>query len=267
MMGKSHALSGAVGWLAGCATLTAVGADLPGSVIGAGVIVSAGFSLLPDIDHPSSTVARALGPVSRFVAVLVERSAAALRLASCAHCATRVSRGGHRGITHTAAGALALGLAISALCLLGGRTAGLWVIGFAAWLASYAALSSTTRAKLGDMILPGRFRRLSPATFRFTSIVGSLLVASATAVAVGGSLGPSVWWLGIPAAWGCLAHSLGDAMTISGSPLLWPLRVGSCRWTPVGTPRRFRFRTGSTVERLVVVVMWVAGVGSLWLLG
>lgn len=268
-MGRSHALSGGVGWLAGCAALTTAGADLDPPVVLFGALVSAGFGLMPDVDHPQSTVAHSLGWLTRTIAAGVARAAASLRTASCRHCLTGPDRGGHRAITHTALGATAAGLATVALCTWAGRPAVLWIVGFAVWLAAHTALSASMRAKVGDMILPGRFRRLGKGAHRFAAMVGAVLIGGAAAAAAGGTLGPGtgLWWVGLAVFWGWLAHALGDALTFSAVPLWWPVRIRGCRWTPVGTPRWMRFRTGSRTETAVVWLMAGVGVGSVLLLG
>lgn len=264
MMGRSHALSAAAGWLSGCAALTAAGAELPVVVVGAGTVVSTGFALLPDIDHSGSTVSRTLGPATRVLSALASHTSKAVRAGSCGHCAGADS--GHRGLTHTAAGALVAGLVAMVAGHLWGNMTALILIGFAVWLASHAALSATTRAKIGDWVLPGRFRRRGRDAFRMTAGVGSILIGAAAAFGFAGSTDASWWWLGIPVTWGCLAHSLGDALTYSAVPLWWPLDIRGCRWTPVGTPRWMRFRTGSRTETFVVVLMAAAGAISMYVL-
>ncbi len=75
------------------------------------------------------------------------------------------------------------------------------------------------------------------------------------------------WWLGLPLGLGCLVHSLGDALTYSRVPLLWPLRLAGCRWRPMGMWKPLRFRTGSTVELLIVVpALFLLGGLSTWAL-
>lgn len=70
------------------------------------------------------------------------------------------------------------------------------------------------------------------------------------------------WWLGMPLAVGCLAHTLGDAMTHSGVPLLWPFVSQGRRWRRVGP--RF-FRTNSWVEHgPVTVALVLLGAFALW---
>jgi membrane-bound metal-dependent hydrolase YbcI (DUF457 family) len=266
MLGKSHALSGGAGWLAGSALLAAAGHAPTAVAVVAGAAVSTGMALAPDLDHPKSTVARALGPITRWTALGVAATAAKLRGVSCRHCLTGRPRGGHRGITHTAAGAVILGLAVGILCALTGPAVGLWIVGLSVWLATHAALSAGTRARIGDMQLPGRFRRLGRTAHRFAAAVGAILVAAVFVAAIHNSAG-SWWWLGLAVFWGCLAHTLGDALTFSAVPLCWPLRIRGCRWTPVGTPRWMRFRTGSPTETVVVWLMATVGAGSILLLG
>ena len=41
---------------------------------------------------------------------------------------------------------------------------------------------------------------------------------------------------------GMVVHAAGDAVTESGAPLLWPLRIRQRSWYPVGSPRPLRFR-------------------------
>lgn len=266
MMGRSHALSGGVSWLAGCAVLSAAGARPPAVAIWAGAAVATGFALLPDVDHTGSTVARTLGPLTHAAAGVVAWTSTDVRSRSCPHCAGR-GDSGHRGITHTALGAVVAGLVVSVCAWLFGQIVAAVVAGFGVWLAAHSALSSPWRARIGDMILPGRFRSRGPAAHRFTAGVGALLLGAAAAGALHESASGSWWWIGLPVFWGCLAHSLGDALTFSRVPLLWPLEIRGCRWTPVGSPRWLRFRTGSTAEKAVVVLLAVCGVGALAVLG
>ncbi|HEY9472229.1 MAG TPA: metal-dependent hydrolase, partial [Mycobacteriales bacterium] len=91
-MGRTHALSGAVGMLAVTPAVAALAPSLTphGPVaLAAGTVVAAGAALLPDLDHPRATVARSLGPVTGALSKVV----------------AAVS-GGHRQATHSVAGVL-----------------------------------------------------------------------------------------------------------------------------------------------------------------
>lgn len=79
--------------------------------------------------------------------------------------------------------------------------------------------------------------------------------------------GALTWWLtasflpplfaayaplwGITVAVGCLAHVFGDMLTMSGCPILWPLKIDGMRWHQVRSP--IPFRTDSMVEHMLVV--------------
>ena len=54
---------------------------------------------------------------------------------------------------------------------------------------------------------------------------------------------------------GQLTHSLGDACTNSGVPLLWPLTVGGKRWGHRGIPKALRFETGGSAEGYITGVL------------
>src|SRR5262249_47428211 len=71
VMGHTHAIPGAVLWLAAggmvdrfAPALAAHGA----AETAAAALVCAGAAMLPDLDHPNSTVAHALGPVTHLLA-------------------------------------------------------------------------------------------------------------------------------------------------------------------------------------------------------
>ncbi|TDC31099.1 hypothetical protein E1166_28215, partial [Micromonospora sp. KC213] len=60
---------------------------------------------------------------------------------------------------------------------------------------------------------------------------------------------------------------LGDALTFTRVPLLWPLRIRGCRWAALGIWAPLRFRTGSAAELLLVVpALLVLGGISTWAL-
>lgn len=110
MMGRTHALSGAVAMLA---TLTATNwhhSSLPTLTVA--TLTATGAALLPDLDHPHSTISRSLGPLSRVLSNLVAAIA-----------------GGHRHATHSLLGTAAATLATAAL-VAAGRWPLLICIGF-----------------------------------------------------------------------------------------------------------------------------------------
>lgn len=79
MLGRNHALSGAVAWLAVAPAAT----GLPADELAVGGLVCAGAALAPDVDHPGSSVSRRLGLAGQATGAAVNAVA------------------GHRGITHS----------------------------------------------------------------------------------------------------------------------------------------------------------------------
>lgn len=235
-MGKTHAVSAVATWLGAGAGAVAFGYQPGWQTVAVGALVAGGAAMLPDVDHPESTIAHTLGPVTRLFSRGFSRLAAATRNGSCDHCARRRSRGGHRALSHTAVFAAGLGGALSLAGLFAGGWVGLVVVWIASGLAFRATLSKRRRGEFGAAIL--------------ASVV-TLTVASAPP--------PNWWWVGIPVAWGCLAHDAGDALTLSGCPVAWPLRINGCRWHPLGSPRWLRFRTGSLAESAVFAMLAVGG--------
>ena len=244
MLGRSHAFSGAVGWVGVCAAGTAFGVEVGPATVLVGAGVAAGFALLPDLDHPGSTVARTLGPVTAGVSRVVSWVADWVQDRTCG-CCRDVDSVAHRAGTHTAVFAVAVGALVS---LAGWR----WGLPFAAVLVALAVA----------LAVRGMWTRRVRGGWgaSFAGLVCGLLLFG---------LGPvgGWWWLGLPAGFGTLAHSLGDGLTRSAVPLWWPARIRGCRWYRVGSPRWLRFTTGGRVERWVVGPLMVAALfGAGWVL-
>jgi membrane-bound metal-dependent hydrolase YbcI (DUF457 family) len=85
MLGRSHLLVGAGGWLVAAPPLmSALGYPMDKAQVAAGAVVVAGTSMFPDLDTVNSTIARSLGPVTYVIARGVSKIS-----------------GGHRNGTHS----------------------------------------------------------------------------------------------------------------------------------------------------------------------
>ncbi|MEV8544596.1 metal-dependent hydrolase [Streptomyces sp. NPDC051572] len=244
-MGPTHALSGAAAWIGGSAIIEACGTPVPGAEIAVGAAVCAGAALLPDIDHPSSTVARSFGPVS------VALSHGVDAIATVVFNVTRTSierprESGHRTLTHTTVFAMGLGGLVGAACSIFGKAAAAVVL--------FILLGLALRGLLG-----GWARRQG---WAMTTLVTS-----------GVSLGALVWLpadrtyavLGVAVTLGAFMHCLGDMITKQGCPLAWPLVHRGKRWWEFALPSAFRIRAGGTFEKnvLLPVLSAVILVGSM----
>src|ERR1017187_9031996 len=86
MMGRSHLMLGAAGFLGAEAVMPSLVGTAPLGVaqLAAGTLVACGAAMIPDIDHPEATLAHSLPPVSNVVSRVVNKLA-----------------GGHRKGTHS----------------------------------------------------------------------------------------------------------------------------------------------------------------------
>lgn len=240
MMGISHATSGAVAGLA----LThlapqVVGVHSPRDAF-AFAAVTAGYALLPDLDHRSSLATRRFSWASRLASHIVRPvSRAVFALTS-----TRRDDGSreHRGITHTAVAAMALVALVS-------HAAGHWGPP-AVWVTVFLGLSLAVKGI--DHLIPG-----PPSLF-----VGAVLTYGCLGELPGlGVTSAALRWeyaIGL----GVVVHCLGDALTKSGCSFLWPVPIAGKLWYPVRTPSRLRISTGGVAERLILGVLTAS---ALWL--
>ncbi|WP_328998928.1 metal-dependent hydrolase [Kribbella sp. NBC_00709] len=240
MMGRSHALSG---WCAGLAVAPLVGLTSVAEVVPFAA-ATAGYALLPDLDHPGASASRLLGPVTRLVSGAVRAFSGVLYNLTKGP-RDEESTGKHRHATHTLVAAVLLGFLAASL---GDR--GKWaVLGVAVTGLVLAADA------LGDWIV------LAVLAAAGWSVVGAALPGTSAADAVQAGLTQIGGWIGAAVAVGMFVHCLGDSLTRSGCPWLWPLPIRGETWYELRLPRPFRFSTDSWVERLIVApVLFVAGV-------
>ncbi|RCV51005.1 hypothetical protein DEF23_16920 [Marinitenerispora sediminis] len=240
-MGSSHAASGALAGAGAAALLAPVLSGGGLFDLAAGVLVGAGAALLPDLDHPGSTATRSQGPLTRLAHAGVARMSRAVFLA------TRTSRdqggrdrdGVHRHLSHTPVAALGAGLVVA--------LAGLWwpLLAVALWFTASLGLRG-----LGQCLRRGEARR----TLRSWPAVSALAAGAAGLLVWGGVSAP---FAGALVAVGMFVHSLGDALTRSGVPLLWPLVYRGRRWWMVRAP--LTFSTGDGWQETAVRWLCLAG--------
>lgn len=232
MMGRSHAASAL---LAGVAIAPLLGqATVTGALMVA--TVTGGWALVPDLDHPSSTASRVFGPVTRLVSWLLR--AASRRMYSWTKGPRDENcKGDHRHLSHTAVFAATMGYGTGWLTATYGRWAVLGVALFGVILATEA---------LGDwIVIPPA---LAMSVWMWTDLPGFL-----------GSLDAVAGWIGYAVAAGCFVHCLGDALTESGCPFLWPIPIAGETWYELRPPAWIRFRTDCTFERCWLFPAFLAG--------
>ncbi len=189
MMGPTHALSGAVAWLAAVPLLQnadlmqGYAVHLSAGQIAAGTIVCAGAAMLPDIDHHDGTIANTFGVFTQVLCRAVGKIS-----------------GGHRHATHSILFAVGAGFG-------------------ADWLAThYEPAWWVLLFLLVGLGLRGLGIRID-ANDAYTGALNAL----AAAALVYWVHDVDMDWAGYAVALGCLAHLAGDCCTPRGCPLLWPV--------------------------------------------
>lgn len=239
MMRQGHAVSGLAAGLgmAGLAPALGMQLSLPTALIGAAL--TAGAALLPDIDCPGATVTRTFGIPSMLLAESTNAfSAWIYERTATEHDEER--DGGHRGITHTLVFALVLG----GLCALFARVT--WIM----LLILFVCIALTLQGLLGK-----RARVRLPFDGFLPDKLGLWIVSALLTGALWFWLPEefSPLFLGALVAFGCLVHCVGDALTLSGCPIAWPIPIAGQRWYPIGTPEAVRFRAGGAAEVYLVL--------------
>ncbi|MFI6704365.1 metal-dependent hydrolase [Streptomyces sp. NPDC050509] len=260
MMGPAHSLSGAAAWLGVGAAATAAGYTMPWPVLVVGALICAGAALAPDLDHKAATISRAFGPVSKTLCEIVDKLSYAVYKSTRKPGDPRRT-GGHRTLTHTWLWAVLIGAGASAIAYTGGRWGVLAILFVHLVLAVEGLLWKAARVSSDVLVW------LLGATSAWM-LAGILDQPGNGANWLFTDPGQEYLWLGLPIILGALVHDIGDALTVSGCPILWPIPLGRKRWYPIGPPKAMRFRAGAWVEVKVLmpVFMLLGGVGAVFAL-
>lgn len=200
MLGYSHATSGALAWLAVTPALNEAAKFLgqnpltPQETL-VGAVACAGAALIPDLDHPSATIAYTFGPISKSVSKL-----------------TALLAGGHRQGTHS----LLFSVGFGVLCYFVGLSTEYFGSNVPAMVLMFLLSAFAFRGL--NLVLPG-----TSSTFK--GIVVILQAAGLTWLMANYLMTEmNWWWLGLAGALGCIMHLVGDSLTPEGVPWFYPSR-------------------------------------------
>ena len=248
-MGRSHALSG---WVAGLAVAPMIGLTSVAEVVPFAA-ATAGYALLPDLDHPGAKASRLLGPITRIISGAV-RAFSGILYNVTKGPRDEDSTGRHRHATHTVAAAVLLGF----LAAMAGERGGKWAVLGVAVLGLVLAADV-----LGDwvVIVAGGAVAWTVSNATLPDPAAEALPGTTAAEALQAGLADIGSWIGVAVAVGMFVHCLGDSLTRSGCPWLWPLPIRGETWYEIRLPRPLRFSTGSWVENLMIApALMLAGV-------
>ncbi|MET0234891.1 MAG: metal-dependent hydrolase [Kibdelosporangium sp.] len=244
--GPTHAMSGLLAWSAVTALATdhSIGQLSPRAWV-VGAVLATGAALLPDLDHPGSTVSRTFGSISQgFSSGMNALSHGVYRLTRTKRDSNR--DGGHRGLTHTLVFAVIASVITTAVV----QTSQKWALPVLMFL--FAGLA-----------VRGILHKWHP---RNDALMITLTSAGLTALCLlwtDQSSAANAAACGVAVGIGCIAHYIGDAITEQGCPILWPIPLGGKTWFPIAPPKLLRMRTGGKVEMTVIAPL--VTVLSIWL--
>jgi hypothetical protein len=260
VMGRCHAAHGASAGLGLTNLAGACGAhvDLAVALVIGGL--GAGAAIAPDLDHEGATASRSLGPITAGASLGI-RKLSAFTYRHTQTKADRSNKSGHRGITHTGPGAVAIGAFFGGTIAIAGafsHAAGTWAAVAVIWLFFTWALRA---------LPPNHSHKRDYITATVLTFAGWWILRTHYAGIIPVLLGSVI-------AIGCYVHAIGDGLTDYGSPLIWPFTWKGQRWYPCGMPRFLRFKAGKKVENrlvyplslvlAVVLAAWfIPGVGLL----
>ncbi|OLT36712.1 metal-dependent hydrolase [Actinomadura sp. CNU-125] len=188
-MGRTHALSGALAWLA---VVPVIGREewigdyavsLSVEQVAAGAVVCAGAALLPDIDHHNGRIANTFGPITKDMCKWIGKIS-----------------GGHRQATHSLLFAIGMGIAMD---LLATHFVYVW------WACLFMIVGLGLRGIGLD------FEGKEPQS--------ALADCALAAIAVWLMHDLDMSFVGFAVGLGCFAHVVGDCLTPRGCPVLWPV--------------------------------------------
>lgn len=216
-MGRTHLITGAAGYLGIVApVLASHGVPTTPGTLACGAVVAGGAAMLPDLDHPSATAARAFGPVSWSASRIIARVA-----------------GGHRVGTHS----------LLALLLVAFGTG---------WLLSGPALNNRWVAFALCFVCVALFMRIVLADQSdLVSVIASLALTWLLLLAT-----PDFQWLGWAITVGYGMHIVCDWVTEQGVALLWPLSRGQWKLGLVRTDGALEKLIAVSCLLLLVVLCW-----------
>lgn len=235
MMGSTHFATGA---LAGCGIFAATGASPP--LIIAGSVLTGGAALVPDLDHTNSCPTLAVKPVTGWLATGLRELSASVYRRSATDYERRSTNerdpGRHRYLTHTLVFAAALG-------------------GAAWWSSELFVVRVVLSVLLVAFAIRGAAQKIAVVR-PLDKPVLRLAVSAALGCCLGWAIEPRQLALALAA--GCVVHVLGDMMTKSGVPLLWPYMINGKRWWKVRTPGAITTGEG----RVEPALRWACLVGT-----
>ncbi len=253
VMGPTHAMSGAAGWLAGAGaglTITGITLSEPFPLV-LGTLITAGAALGPDIDSHSSTVVNSFGVFGRVAHSLVNAiSVGVYTMTKTKYDPERTN--GHRTLFHTTFMAILMGMLVSVGASLPMSSGFVLFEKDLLWGQIFAILTFFIFFHLS---LAGLFEKYFKKNKRKYGAYGMMLFSLGITLLIVYLFpeGKNYAWLGLAVGGGWFIHLIGDMITKMGVPMAWPIKIRGHRWWDVTLPALFRIRADGYFEKIILL--------------
>lgn len=264
LMGPTHALSAVafallVTWLASDFMFDTVLQSKDFIVFISAIIIIIGSALMPDLDAVKSTSINVLGFIGAGLSTAMRGFSSIVQ--GIIKGPYDKSSDPHRGFWHTLVSAF----------LVGGLFAGLTSINVEVFTFRDNSITVATLIVLLilyisiKLALASLFKSFYNKNKNSSGKLGMTIGAFAISVILVILLPSNIdyTWVGGAVTFGWIAHLLGDMMTVSGVPILFPLKIKGKRWWDIRLP--LGIKAGGFIETAVLIPMFsIIIIVSLW---
>lgn len=257
-MGPTHALSALalaflVAWLASDFMFGALLGSNNSIVFISAVIIIIGAALMPDLDAVQSTSINVLGPVGKVLSTTMRGFSSVVQSTIRAK-GDKVDQDPHRGFWHTILSAFLVGALTTALTSINFElfTVGNVTVTFDKFIVTFI-LYISLQLLMASLLKSVYKKSKKSAKGMITMNVGSIAIAITLLSLL--PTGLNYNWVGAAVTFGWIIHLLGDAMTVSGVPLLFPFKRKGKRWWNYRLP--LGIKAGGWIEMSILFPLFI----------
>jgi len=252
LMGPTHALSAVAfallfTWLASDSMFEKILGSSDIAVFISAMVIIVGASLMPDLDATNSTSINVLGIVGTVLSKAMRGFSAIIQ--NIVKGPYDKSSDPHRGFWHTLVSAFLVGALFSALTsinieLFAIKDTPITIATFIVMFLLYISI----QLSLVSLFKP-LYDKKKNKIGKLGTAVGAIVISFILVYLL--PLNINYYWVGGAVTFGWIAHLLGDMMTVSGVPILFPLKFKGKRWWDFRLP--LGIKAGGFIEKAILI--------------
>lgn len=252
LMGPTHALSAVAfallfTWLASDFMFEKILGSSDIAVFISAMVIIVGASLMPDLDATNSTSINMLGIVGTVLSKAMRGFSAIIQ--NIIKGPYDKSSDPHRGFWHTLVSAFLVGALFSALTsinieLFTIKDTSITIATFIVMFLLYISI----QLSLVSLFKP-LYDKKKNKIGKLGTAVGAIVISFILVYLLPSNI--NYYWVGGAVTFGWIAHLLGDMMTVSGVPILFPLKFKGKRWWDFRLP--LGIKAGGFIEKAILI--------------